>query len=389
MKKLTRILNEYGGEELFHHVEHPEDLAVERPGEAINALSAVKRALSKGSTKSGRTRIFAKYDGAPLLHVGHDRRGRPFVATKSGFNKAPKIARTHGEIAQQYGHGGKADKLHTALKHLPSAIPSKGVFAGELMGTHRDVSVGKVRASVRPNTVRYSAPLASPAGQRLSTSAVSFVPHTEYRGKGVIGNRPKTLHNFTGFGSQTANAILPWARAKKLTPHESRGAAFHLGEARKIKKALSPDYRAAVAPHANFFRAYINQTVRAGEKPSLGGLRNHIQSTMEKQVRKVKTPLARAKYQAAMATALKHHDHNRQHFETALALHGHIQAAKNAMLTALSPSAKLTPTIGGKKSRTGEGFVVSHRGKLIKLVNRSEFSRANFAGGQAWNKQPF
>ncbi len=67
-----------------------------------------------------------------LVAVGtNPENGRFFVATKSAFNKNPKINYTHEDIEKNHGHApGLVEKLKAALTHLPKSTPKKGVFQG-------------------------------------------------------------------------------------------------------------------------------------------------------------------------------------------------------------------------------------------------------------------
>ena len=73
---------------------------------------------------------------------------------------------------------------------------------------------------------------------------------------------------------------------------------------------------------------------------------------------------------------------NKSHYEHLLSMHHHLTQAKNVLVKSLeSHEGGLTHHIGSVKSKP-EGFVVNHEhsGKTepTKLVNRSEFAKANF-----------
>ena len=68
---------------------------------------------------------------------------------------------------------------------------------------------------------------------------------------------------------------------------------------------------------------------------------------------------------------------NKEHYDNLLAMHHHLQQAKNKLVDVLNQhEGDLEHHIDDK--RTGpEGFVVNHGGQPTKLVNRAEFSKAN------------
>ena len=73
--------------------------------------------------------VTVKWDGAPAVFAGtNPENGKFFVATKSLFNKTPKINYTNADIDRNHG-GGLADKLKVALANL-KGLGIKGVLQG-------------------------------------------------------------------------------------------------------------------------------------------------------------------------------------------------------------------------------------------------------------------
>ena len=88
--------------------------------------------------------VTTKYDGSPSIVFGtHPETGRFFVASKSAFNKDPKINYTPEDIERNHGHApGLVEKLKGALEHLPKIMPRNGgVYQGDLMYKKRMVCV--------------------------------------------------------------------------------------------------------------------------------------------------------------------------------------------------------------------------------------------------------
>jgi hypothetical protein len=63
-------------------------------------------------------------------------------------------------------------------------------------------------------------------------------------------------------------------------------------------------------------------------------------------------------------------------------MHHHLQKAKDTLVHALSANPKFDHHIGGIKTKP-EGYVVVRNNRPTKLVDRSEFSRANFLKDKA------
>ena len=114
MLTFKEILNE----DKNTHMEHLEDEIINNgvsgATTVIQFLSSLKDMLSGGKSK---TNITVKWDGAPAIFAGiNPENGKFFVATKSLFNKTPKINYTVADIDANHGSGGPSDKIKVALK---------------------------------------------------------------------------------------------------------------------------------------------------------------------------------------------------------------------------------------------------------------------------------
>jgi hypothetical protein len=172
-----------------------------------------------------------------------------------------------------------------------------------------------------------------------------------------------------------------------LSKQESSEFEKHMAAAKELHDKMPHDFHDVVGKHAEHLTTYINQTVRNGTKPTTKGLRAHIAARHQKYIDAVSTPSAKASKTEKMNADLAHHDANETHFANALKIHHHIQAAKDILVNGLNKASKqhnpLEHHINGKETHP-EGYVAHHNGQSIKLVNRGEFSRANFAATKAW-----
>ena len=173
-----------------------------------------------------------------------------------------------------------------------------------------------------------------------------------------------------------------------LSKEESSAFEEHMAKAKELHDKVPHNFHDVIGKHSEHFTTYINQTVRNGSKPTTKGLRAHIQARHQKAIDSVSTPAAKARKTEAMNADLKHHDDNEKHFNTALKIHHHIQAAKNILVNGLNKANKsegMEHHIDGKEADP-EGYVVDHSGESVKLVNREKFSAANFAATKEWKK---
>ena len=131
---------EAAGEKL-KHITHPEDRPLMHGHAGFeHAFGALQQAHKQIKSKEASHTMTMKYDGSPSVVFGHHpKTGKFFVASKSAFNKNPKINHTEADIDKNHGHApGLASKLKAALKHLPKVTPKHGVYQGDLMHTPED-----------------------------------------------------------------------------------------------------------------------------------------------------------------------------------------------------------------------------------------------------------
>ena len=126
----------------LEHIDHFEDGPLLRGSNGFAqshaALLAAHEHIKRGENNS---RLKTKFDGSPSIVYGHHpTTGEFFVATKSAFNKTPKINYTHKDIEKNHGHApGLVSKLKDSLDHLRKVTPKRGVYQGDVMFSHGDV----------------------------------------------------------------------------------------------------------------------------------------------------------------------------------------------------------------------------------------------------------
>ena len=154
--------------------------------DAVQFLNSVMDML-RGSAKSG-VNITVKWDGAPAIFCGKNpENGKFFVATKSLFNKTPKINYTHDDIRANHS-GGLVDRLHVALNHL-SKLGIDGIVQGDMMFMNDDLESesidGEEHITFTPNTITYAVPKDSDLAKRIERARIGIVFHTKYSGRTI------------------------------------------------------------------------------------------------------------------------------------------------------------------------------------------------------------
>ena len=138
--------NEEGASRQIKHLTHVEDRPLQNgekgAGHAIESLQSAAEHIKQGKKTSELT---TKYDGSPAIVYGHHpENGKFFVASKSAFNKTPKINYTPQDIEKNHGHApGLVSKLKDALKYLPKVAPEKGVYKCDMMFSVDDKKTGR------------------------------------------------------------------------------------------------------------------------------------------------------------------------------------------------------------------------------------------------------
>lgn len=386
------FLTEAAGEEegaKLKHITHAEDRPLFHGADGFkHAYDALHGAHYHTKQGLQSNKLTMKYDGSPSIVYGHHpENGKFFVASKSAFNKNPKLNYTPEDVEKNHGHApGLVEKLKAGLKHLPKIAPKEGVFQGDMMFTHPDVKKHKDgKVSFTPNTITYTAK--GDKAEAIKKAKVGVVTHTKYTGTTLsnmhasgdvndddFGHHPDVFHHTASYDAKGAHYS---AQAQKHVLDElSKAKTIHETHGDKMYKAI-----AMHGGEAGHLGTYINQTVRTGETPSADGLKEHIAGKYEKIIGKLKTE----KSQNAKLDELKGHlDHikkNQKHYDNALKMHGHLANAKNELVKTLeSNEGGYEHAIGGVASKP-EGFVYNHTHKgstePTKLVNRAEFARQN------------
>ena len=383
---LTEAVEEEGAK--LKHIHHAEDRPLFHGADgfehAYNALHGAHFHTKSGAQTS---KLTMKYDGSPAVVFGHHpETGKFFVASKSAFNKNPKINYTAEDVDKNHGHApGLTEKLKSALQHFPKVAPKQGVYQGDLMYTHDDLKKTKEGTSFTPNTITYTAK--GKKADAINKSKIGVVVHTKYKGTNI--NNMSASHdvdheNFTQH-KDVYHHSADYDSSKVNYPKSAQDAFLkHLSAAKTVHEQHGAKMYKGTEMHqgeTGHLSTYINQTVRTGDKPSADGLKQHIADKYQKIVSKLKTEKSQNAKLAELKTHVNTIEKNKPHYDNLLKMHGHLQDAKNLLTQHLESNEGIyTHAIAGVSSKP-EGFVYNHTHKGVteptKLVNRAEFARQN------------
>jgi hypothetical protein len=373
------------------HITHPEDRPLMHGHEGFeHAHGALTHAHEHMKAGKNNANLTTKYDGSPAVVFGtHPKNKKFFVASKSAFNKDPKINHTDADIDRNHGHApGLAAKLKAALHHLPKVTPKGKVYQGDIMHSEGDVKHDKKTgsASFTPNTITYTAH--GDEAKKATKAKVGVAVHTQYHGNDIhsmsahhevnhheFKQHADVHHHDASFDTSTAKHSQ--SNQDEFHKHMNAAKAIHDEHGTKMYNAIHP----AHSGEHGHLSTYINRTVRDNSTPSVKGFKEHLKAHHDKQVAGVKTEKSQSAKREIGKKELAHVEKNKGHYENLLHAHNHLAAAKNTLVKSLeSGHSKYQHHIDGKESKP-EGFVINHEhnGKTepSKLVNRAEFARSN------------
>ena len=392
------------------HLEHLEDDIINRGSQggvnAVNFLNAVRNMLA--GNIGGKLNMSVKWDGAPAVFCGQNpENGKFFVGTKSVFNKTPKINYTTSDIRRNHG-GELANKLMVCLRELPK-LGLSGVYQGDLLYTRGDLKGanidGEKMITFTPNTITYAVPADSDIGRRIARAKLGIVFHTVYSGK--------TMDNMTaGFGSIKGQGPASIFLASASYQDTSGSSTFNKGELSrfdglirmaqgslsKAKPMLDEISRNSTDPLSvgfrlkTYFNFYIKNSKSGMDKVRVmqAGFRDYYANILQAEIDAKKTDKGKEKYIKAKAEGLKFIDRNKTALYFAIASHISLANAKNFLIQKLSQVQSIghfLRTPNGYRVTAPEGYVAVDRvAGAIKLVDRLEFSRANFTAEKDWVK---
>ena len=378
---------------------------------AINFLKEVRNMLSS-SVRTG-VNITTKWDGAPAIFCGIDPSdGKFFVATKSVFNVNPKLNKTVADIRKNHT-GGLVEKLTVALNEL-SKLGIKGVIQGDMMYTKSDLQKktidGEDYIIFQPNTIVYAIPAKGPLGQFVQKTKMGIIFHTEYKGRTLDTMKASFNINISKLRKQKTvwfddASYKDVSGTVTLTKDETELLNGYIERIEsllpKVSKYLDQmadnfDEKNQFAIPTNF-KVHLNSYFRSTDdlpdsNTMVSDFKNYWITKLDKKIESVKSEAGKEKYTEIKKDGLNKIEQQTADLQNATQLYNYIMDAKNVLVQKLSKVKSIGTflrTDDGLKTTEPEGFVAVDRlkGNAVKLVNRLEFSRANFTAAKNWVKK--
>ncbi len=377
------------------HLTHLEELVLTNGERGYSTarsfiVDLLKHLQGKTSRKIGTS---IKWDGAPAIFAGkHPQTGRFFVGTKSIFNKEPKINYTDHDIEINHGHApGLADKLKRALKYLPK-LGIKNIMQGDFMFDSSTIGEEEIDGvphyTFKPNTIKYAVEADSKLGKEIGNSVFGIIFHTEYddlTGGARFGANVKKLNKVPGvwvddayFKDDTGVVTLTTDEAKQITDY--------------IKTADSIKVNYKNLP-LDLLNVYVNSEVRSGQflenaEKSYNDFITWFKGKMVTEMDKRKTKVGKDKIEESFKKKLSELESEKNNIINLFKVSKLLSLAKQIFINKYNNAVYTTKHFidgedGTLKVSSPEGYVAINRaGDAVKLVDRMEFSRANFSSGR-------
>ena len=392
------------------HIEHIEDQVLNRgvagAREAINFLQSLRNMLAgHADTKMN---ITTKWDGAPAVFAGtNPENGKFFVGTKGIFAKNAKLNYTDDDIDRNHPSEGLNAKLKMALRYLPK-LGIKGILQGDMMFTKGDLKKetidGESYITFQPNTIVYAVPTSSKLAQMMMAAQVGIVFHTSYTGQkmedmkasfnidiGRLATTKDVWFRDASFTDASGSATFTEEETKQITTILSlAGRTFQTIPALTLNRISSSD------TILEYIKTFNNTKVREGKK--ITDTRAHtlelvrfVEAKLNKEIAKVKREDTKRKKAAEKTEIMRFFRSSAMSLKTIFDLQNLLVDAKLMIIRKLETIKSIGTFIrtdDGFRITAPEGFVAVSKttGGALKLVDRLEFSQANFTAAKNWSK---
>ncbi len=391
-------------EEKNTHMTHIEELmflgGVNGTRQAINFLRDLRK-MMVGHVKAPLD-ITVKWDGSPAVFAGVDPvDGQFFVAKKGLFAKTPKMYKTQADIKRELT-GELAKKFSVALTEFSKLGIKSGVYQGDLMFTKGDVSIetheGEKYYTFQPNTIVYAIPVKSSLGRIISKAKIGVVWHTTYTGRTIQDMKASFGKDITPNLKKVSSIWMDDA-----TYHDVSGkATFTADETKRFDSLLSTAGKLFRTVDGDAFReitgdddlrqkvmTFINTYVRAGSQfPNSSTMAKelvlYLNDWYQKQIDTKKTDKGKAAWVEKRDVMVNKVAMHKDQLVAIFDLMQVLIEAKGMVIDQFNKTQALKTllrTANGFLVTKQEGFVaIDHMtGGAVKLVDRLEFSKANFS----------
>jgi hypothetical protein len=293
------------------------------------------------------------------------------------------------------------------LRYLPK-LGIKGVLQGDMMFTKGDIKKqvigGESYITFQPNTIVYAVPSDIKLARSMLDAQIGVVFHTSYTGKKMQDMKSSFNVDLGGL-TQTKDI---WFRDASFVD-TSGSATFTEEETKQLTTILSLAGRTFQNINSmvlnrissnevikTYIKTFNNAKVREGKK--ITNTNQHtlelirwVESKLNKDIADVKKEETKRKRIAAKTEVMRFFRQNAAQLRFIFDLQNLLVDAKLMIVRKLETVKSIgtfVKTENGFRITAPEGFVAVDRlkGNAVKLVDRLEFSQANFNAAKNWDK---
>jgi hypothetical protein len=394
-KKPLPLVVEQESKGINFHLTHLEELVLVGQKQGLDVAIRFINELTNIFEGNTDSKLFTtvKFDGAPAVLAGYNpENGKFFVSTKN----PDKASYSVQEIVQNFGHApGLVEKLKLAFLYLPNVI-KQNYYQGDFMFSKFDIQEieyeGEKLLVFKPNTITYAVEADSPLGQKVRNAQIGIVFHTKYTG--AVGKETsKTPDVSVKEFNLIPEVFVDDAKFKDmsgmatLTNQEEELIRTNLD---KVQKAGGVIDWLELTPttYANL-NTFINTLIRQGRfvddpDKNFEEFVRWVDNSFDKEIEKLKTEKGKQKKMESKAKNTEYLQTNKMTLVNIFFISKLLAEIKKIFIekynNAINSRQFLAQPDGTLKVTQPEGYVaVDHEGNMIKLVDRLEFSRANFS----------
>lgn len=363
-------------------IAHPEDAIFDQPG-VQGALADVNKLVQLAQVGDTTT---IKWDGFPALIFGRDVDGHLIVADKHMFDKKDGSGRVKSpEQFMQYDQarganrgdasafgGNLYDKINTLWPALEQMIPktARGFFMGDLLYAGKPPIEGGYFV-FKPNVVTYRVKVKSDPGTHIANSVGGIAVHTFIAG---IGEPDRPLKGLGGLPSSGpiwfVTGEMPKPKLKLDTVGANNVKAL-ISNNEQLVDSLKNELTAMKAKGViSAISPYITSRIKAGSfDHMLDGFYTFLQSKLSGPAQQKLLGNGDGYLYKQGAPGLK------AIFEIWVAVYN-LKLQLKHQIDAQQATGDIQAFIGKRPGH--EGYVIGGGDDKLKLIDRLEFSRANF-----------
>lgn len=407
-------LNEAVTPTVNRHMTHAEDLVILGGKEGLAWVISMIKGLYdtlKGNTDKGQIKLSIKFDGAPAVFSWSSFPGleKPGIAIKGLFAKDRKVMFSKEDIEKYYGaQPDLASKLNFLFQYIPSlGIPKGQIWQGDFLFDKNSLIIEKDYYAFHPNTIVYKVKKDSELGEKIGNADVGVVWHTRYTGtslddiKAQYNTKVDELkENDKVF--MTDPYIPSIAGTVTLTSNENKIISDKLSEIETLSGMLYklPSYeKIKDSPEIiTFFTTFQNNLIKQDKhiddsQVFLQEFITYVNNKFMKEIETKKTDKGKDAVNKKRFETVEKIQNAEETFILMIDIILDITELKGIFIKKLNNMnkfEKFLKTAEGNFISTGEeGFAASDiHGNIVKLVDRYEFSKANFSPNivKGWSK---